>query len=137
MSNGASKILPIVLYVLLGISTLLGVLFYSDVIGSDTLIYWCYALLALGIVITLISSLVRMIGNPKAGKSALVGLVALVVVFAVSYVLAGNEMTPKYADFISTPEASKLVGSGIIAFYILGLGAIAAVVISSLSKLVK
>lgn len=137
MSSGASKILPIVLYVLLGISTLLGVLFYSDVIGSDTLIYWCYALLIIGIATTLISSLVRMIGNPRAGKSALIGLVALVVVFAVSYVLAGDEMTPKYADFISGPEASKLVGSGIIAFYILGLGAIAAVVISSLSKLVK
>jgi len=44
MSEGLSKILSITLYALLGISALLGVLFYTEAIGADSIIYWCYTL---------------------------------------------------------------------------------------------
>mgnify|MGYP000088270957 CR=1 FL=1 len=57
--------------------------------------------------------------DPKAAKSALIGVGALVVVFGISYALAGVEMLPKYTKFISTSEESKLVSTGLVAFYIL------------------
>ena len=137
MSEGLSKILNIVLYALLGISALLGVLFYSGSIESDTIIYWCYALFALGAATAIIFPIITMIKNPKGAKSALIGVLALVVVFVVSYALAGDEMLDKYYDFISGPEASKRVGTGLIAFYILAIGAIIATVYSGISKLFK
>lgn len=137
MSEGLSKVLNIVLYVLLGISALLGVLFYSGSVDSETIMYWCYALFVIGAASAIIFPIITMVKNPKGAKSALIGVLALVVVFVVAYALAGDEMTDKYYDFISGPEASKRVGAGLIAFYILAIGAIAATVYSSISKLVK
>lgn len=137
MSEGLSKILNIVLYVLMGVSALLGVLFYAEVIDSELLMYWCYALFGLGALAAIVFPIMHMIQNPKGAKSALIGVVALLVVFGVSYALAGDEMTAKYANFISGPEASKRVSMGLIAFYILAIGAIGVTVFSGISKLFK
>ncbi len=137
MSEGLSKILNIVLYALMGVSALLGVLFYAEVIDSELLIYWCYALFGLGTLAAVVFPIMHMIQNPKGAKSALIGVVALLVVFGISYALAGDEMTAKYANFISGPEASKRVSMGLIAFYILAIGAIGVTVFSGVSKLFK
>ena len=137
MSEGLSKILNILLYALLGLSALIGVLFYTDAVGEDVIIYWCYFLFFVGAASAIVLPLINLGKNPKGGKGALIGLIALLVVFALSYVLAGDEMLPKYENFIDGPEDSKMVGMGLIAFYILALGAIGAVVYSSISKLTK
>jgi len=137
MSEGLSKILSITLYALLGISALLGVLFYTEAIGADSIIYWCYTLFFIGTAAAIVLPLIHLGKNPAGAKGAVIGLVALVVVFVIAYVVAGDEMLPKYENFIDGPEDSKLVGMGLIAFYILGFGAIGAVVYSSISKLIK
>ena len=137
MSEGLSKILTIVLYVLLGLSALLGVLFYFGSIESDVLIYWCYTLFGIGAITAVIFPIITMAKNPAGAKSALIGVGALLLVFVLAYAMAGNEMTDKYAEFISGPEASKRVSMGLIAFYILSIGAILATVISGFSKLFK
>lgn len=137
MSEGLSKILNILLYVLLGASALLGVLFYAESISADVIIYWCYALFAVGAIAAIIFPLITMAKNPKGAKSALIGVGALVLVFAISYALADDTMTAKYAKFISTPEASKRVSMGLIAFYILAIGAILSIALSGVSKLFK
>ena len=138
MSEGLSKILNIALYALLGISALLGALFlFSEVVGVDTIMYWCYFLFLVGVASAIILPLISLAKNPQGAKSAVIGLVALIVIFLLSWVLAGDEMLPKYENFIDGPEDSKMVGMGLIAFYILALGAIAATVYSSISKLIK
>lgn len=137
MSEGLSKILSIVLYVLLGVSALLGILFYVGSIDSNLIIYWCYALLFIGAAAAIVLPLINLGKNPKGAKTAVIGLVALFVVFLVAYMLAGDEMLPKYEAFIDGPEDSRLVGMGLIAFYILAFGAIGTVAFSSISKLIK
>ncbi len=137
MSEGLSKILSIVLYALLGISAVLGVLFYFGGIDSEVIIYWCYALFGLAAITAIVFPIITMAKNPAGAKSALVGVIALAAVFGISYALAGDEMLPKYADFISGPEASKQVGMGLIAFYILAIGAIAVTALSGITKLFK
>ena len=137
MSEGLSKTLNILLYVLLGASALLGVLFYADSVSADIVIYWCYALFALGAIAAIVFPLITMVKNPKGAKSALIGVGALVLIFVVSYALADDTMTDKYAKFISSPEASKRVSMGLIAFYILAVGAILSIAISSVTKLFK
>ena len=137
MSEGLSKILPIVLYVLLGVSALLGILFYVGTVDSQILITWCYILLGLATAAAVIFPILGMAKDPKSAKSALIGVGALAVVFIISYVLAGDEMTPKYEKFISGPAESKLVSTGLIAFYILAIMAIIAIVSSAFTKLFK
>jgi len=137
MTGGLSKILPIVLYVLLGISALLGVLFYLDAVDTQILLSWCYVLMGLATAAAIVFPILSMAKDPKAAKSALIGVGALAVVFIISYVLAGDEMLPKYEKFISGPGESKLVSTGLIAFYILAIGAIIATVSSGFMKLFK
>lgn len=137
MSESSSKILNILLYVLMGISVLLGVLFYLGSVDSEILIYWCYVLFGIGAATAIIFPILTMAKNPSGAKSALIGVGALVLVFVIAYLLAGDEMTPKYEKFIAGPEASKRVSTGLIAFYILAIGAIVATISSGLSKLFK
>lgn len=137
MSEGLSKILSIVMYSLLGISALLGILFYAGAAGAEVLIYWCYFLFFVGTAAAIIFPIIQMAKNPKGAKSALIGVVAMLVVFGISYVLAGDEMSDKYKDFISTPEASKRVSAGLISFYILAIGAIGATIFTGVSKIFK
>jgi len=137
MSEGLTKILPTVLYVLLGISAVLGVLFYLGFVDTELLLTWCYILLGLATVSAVVFPILAMTKDPKAAKSALIGVGALVIVFGLSYALAGDEMTPKYAKFISTPEESKLVSTGLVAFYILAAGAIIATISSAFMKIFK
>lgn len=137
MSQGLSKSLSIVLYVLLGISALLGILFYAGSVGAEVIIYWCYALFGLASIAAIVFPILAMAKNPAGAKSALIGVLALLAIFGISYVLAGDEMLPKYADFISGPAASKQVGMGLIAFYILAIGAIGVTVFSGVTKLFK
>ena len=137
MSEGLTKILSITLYVLMGISALLGVLFYAGTVSEEALIYWCYTLFILSAVAAIIFPIINIAKNPAGGKSALIGFVALIVVFGVSYALAGDEMTDKYAKFISGPEASKRVSTGLISLYILAIGAIGVTIFSGFSKLFK
>jgi len=137
MSQGLSKILNVVLYLLLGISALLGVMFYAGGIESEMLIYWCYILFGIGAISAIVFPIINMAKNPMGAKSALIGVGALLLVFVISYALAGDEMTEKYAKFISGPEASKRVSMGLIAFYILAIGAILATIVSGFSKMFK
>lgn len=137
MSEGLSKKLSIVLYSLMGISTLLGVLFYADSIGAEVLIYWCYFLFAIGAIFAVFFPIMEMAKNPNGAKSALIGVGALLVVFGISYALGGDEMPDKYAGFISGPGESKMVSAGLISFYILAVAAIVTTVYSGVSKMFK
>ena len=78
-----------------------------------------------------------MAGNPKKAKSSVIGLVAILAVFGIAYAIGSDEILPEYDGFISDPSASKNVSMGLIAFYILGAGAIAAAVFAEVSKAFK
>lgn len=137
MSTALAKILSITLYTLIGISAILGVLFYTDSISENLLMSWCYILLIIAALAAIVFPIIGMVNHPKGAKSALIGVVSLLVVFAISYALAGDEIVPAYKDFIETPAQSKMVSTGLIAFYILGIGAIIATIYSSISRVTK
>lgn len=137
MSEGLSKILPIVLYVLLGISAFLGILFYAEVVGTDLIMNWCYLLMATATAAAIIFPIITMAKDPKAAKSALVGVGALAIVLGISYAFAGNEVTPLYEKFDVGSSESKLVSTGLISFYILAALAIVSILSSGVMKLIK
>ncbi len=133
-----NKIFNIILYALLGVSALLSVLFFTDVVSEGLLITWCYILLAVSALTAIVFPIITMIGNPKQAKSALIGVVGLAVVFAIGYFLAGNEeIFDANAKLLADASISQLSGGGIIAFYILGLISIGVIIFSEVSKIFK
>ena len=118
---GNNKLFSTILIALLGLSAVLSILFFADVVSEGLLITWCYLLLAIAAVTAVVFPIITMAQNPKGAKNALIGVVGLVVVVGISYAVAG----------------SKQSETGLIAFYIMGAGAIGAVIFAEVSKMLK
>lgn len=133
-----NKLFSIILIALLGLSALLSVLFFAGVVSEGLLITWCYVLLGLAAVTAIVFPVVTMAKNPKGAKSALIGVVALVVVFGLGYVMAGSEEFHTLdGNLLADSATSKKSEAGLIAFYIMGAAAIGAVVYAEVSKMLK
>ena len=94
----------------------------------------CYVLIAVAVAAAVIFPLMQLAQNPKAAKGALIGIVLLVVVLGISFGLA-TDANPSKMEL--TPEAAKQVGMGLYAVYILGTVAVASIVYSEVSKMLK
>ncbi len=108
---------------------------------SETLIdislYITYALFLVAAAAAVLFPLFYLVKHPKEAKGALAGLGALVVIFVLAYVLSGDEVRTVYAKFGVDAAQSKLIGSTLIALYMLGIGAVAAAVYAEVSRFFK
>lgn len=92
---------------------------------TDTLInigmYVAYALAILGVAAAIGFSIYQFIGNIKQSKTALFGIIGLVVIFIIAYVTAsGTDVSEAVFEKVGTDYgASKMIGAGMNAFYIL------------------
>ncbi len=136
--GGNNKLFSIILIALLGLSALLSLLFAFGAVSEGLLITWCYILLGIAVVTTLGFSVMGMAQNPKKAKSALLGVVVLVVICAVSYFMSGNEVHSNVdGDILAEAGTSQLSEGGLIAFYILGVVAIGSIIFAEVSKAFK
>ena len=76
----------------------------------------------------------NMIQNTNNAKKTLYTAGGLVVAFIIAYVLASDEVLNSYNKYEITASSSKQVGMGLITFYFLLFGAIAAILYAELSK---
>src|SRR5690606_13802204 len=133
-----NKLFSIILYVLLGLSAVLSVLFFMDIVSEGMLINWCYILLGIATLTAIVFPIMTMAQNPKNAKNALIGIVGLAVVFAIGYAMAGNEeVFDASAKLLADESTSQLSEAGLNAFYILGVGAIGVIIFSEVSKIFK
>jgi formate-dependent nitrite reductase membrane component NrfD len=100
-----------------------------------------YILLGLAVVGAILSSVLGIARNPGGLKQAGIGIGVFAVVFGIAYFMSSDSvpqtsLSPEVMETI-TPSVSKWVGTGLYAFYILFLAAIAAAVYSEVSKLFK
>lgn len=105
--------------------------------GVDGFMYLTYFILAVTVLIVLLFVLKGIFaGNIKKTLFVLLGFVAII---AIAYGLADNVVDPNYLrDGESLSEsASKWVGTGLYAFYIMALLAVAAMVWTGVSKLIN
>ncbi len=124
--------------VLLGGSALLSLLFAFGVVSEGMLIAWCYILLGIAAVTAVVFPLITMAKNPKGAKNALIGVAALIVICVIGYVMAGNEVHIDYEGVLLADEGtSQLSEAALIAFYILGAGAIGSIIYAEVSKMLK
>lgn len=99
-------------------------------------IYATYVLIGICVVGILGFSIMNILKNPKAAKSALIGIVGLLVVFGLSYALSdGSEATTTFADENISEGGLKRVGMGLGTFYILTAVAILAILYVEVSRL--
>lgn len=138
MVDKLSKIVSWVLYLLMAVSALLAILFYTNNVDSATLIQWGFVLLIATVVVALASPVYGFILNPgNIGKLLLsVGVVAVIGI--VSYSLAGNTFSDLRLETLNiTAQTSKFVGMGLLFTYITAVLSILVILFSSIIKIFK
>lgn len=90
-----------------------------------------YILIILCALSAIIIPLVQSFGDPQTLVKSGIGIVAVAVIFLISYAVAGSVTEG------ATATTSKMVGGGIITTYILFLVAIVGIVYTEISKVIK
>ena len=96
------------------------------------LTYLMVGLAALSAIGFGIKNMIQKTGSAKKTLFTIGGLIAIIII---AYITASDEVLNEYKKYNITTSASKQVGMGLITFYILIFGAIAAVLYSELSKM--
>lgn len=100
----------------------------------EPMIYLAYAALAIILIFLIIFVVKNLITHPKQLKSALIGLGVFALIVAISWALASGVETPLRDGEVLSASASRWVETGLYVFYILAIVAIAAMVFSSVKK---
>lgn len=103
----------------------------------DIGIYACYLLLFVALIAAVLFPLLQIAQDPKSLVKSGVGVAGLVVLFIISYALSGSEVTAKYTTMGVNEGASKLIGAGLIMFYIILIVTIVGMVFSEINKALK
>jgi hypothetical protein len=99
--------------------------------------YVFYALLFIAVAATIIFPIIHMLKEPKALLESAIGIGVLLVVFGVSYALSGSDVNLKAAAVGITETTSKLIGAGLIMFYITLVLSVLALIYSEISNAIK
>lgn len=140
MKDKTATILKIFLAVLLLISAVLFVIFYTKGEAfTDTMLVWAYVLLGITVVITILFPIFFFITNPKKGLTVLIGLAGFALLYVIAhYALASGANTGEvYDKFQITTVTSKFIGSILYVTYILGGLAILSIIYAGISSLFK
>ena len=103
----------------------------------DIGIYVTYVLFFVALISAIVLPLINAIKNPAGLLKSLFGVGGLVVLFLVSYGLSGDEVSAKAASFGLDSGDSKLIGAGLILFYIVFVLSAVGVVFSEINKALK
>ena len=138
MKDKIANITRWILYVLLILAVIPGIAFYAGVMSTDLFLNWGKFMLILGVAVIILAPIYTIIVNPKNLIKMLLSVVFLVIILAVSYGFAKNQLTPLQLEtYKITAETSKLVGMGLIASYISFGLSIIAILYSGVVKIFK
>ena len=93
-----------------------------------------YVMVAFAALAAIGFGIIKMMQNTNNAKKTLYTVGGLVIAFIIAYVLASDEVLNSYDKYEITASSSKQVGMGLITFYFLLFGAIAAILYAELSK---
>ena len=146
------KIAQYVLYVLMAVSLIFVAWFFFGgfVEGTEgtnvaepkimeAILRWTYILFGIALVITIVFPLIFIVSNPKGAKRMGIVLLISAVLIFISYQLADDTVLNliQYSGPDNVPGTLKVVGTGIIFTYILGVTAIVSILYSSISNLFR
>jgi hypothetical protein len=99
----------------------------------DTGLYISYILIGIAVIAAITFPIIFIIHSPKKAKATLFGILGLSIIFVISFSLSSNEMVRDSHN----PLISKLVGGGLIMFYILFVAAILVAIYSEIARIFK
>lgn len=105
--------------------------------STDIGLYVGYAFFLVAVGAAIIFPLINAIKTPSNLIKSLAGVGALVVVFVIAYMLSGSEVSIKAAATGINASSSRLIGAGLITFYIVLISSIVGVVFSEINKALK
>jgi len=134
-----AKLTSFLLYALLGISAILGILFYMGSVSEEPLIYVAYAFVVLAAIFAIGFPVYQLMSNPKGALNTLIGLAILGVIVLIAYSLASDQVMNivGYDGPDNNPGTLKMVGTGLFTTYILFFLSLAAIVITEIYNAVK
>lgn len=103
----------------------------------DAGLYFTYFLFFVALGAAIVLPMLSIAQNPKSLVKSGMGVGALVVLFIIAYALSGNEVTARYTAGGVGEGASKLIGGGLIMFYVILLVAIGGMIYSEINKALK
>ena len=95
-------------------------------------LYVTYIMIGVAVLLAILFPLLFLIQNPKKAKNSFYGVLALAVVFVVSYFLASNV---PYENL--SPTATRLVGGGLIMLYIVLAATVLIAIYSEIARIFK
>ncbi|MBS1542004.1 MAG: hypothetical protein JST14_00080 [Bacteroidetes bacterium] len=97
-------------------------------------LYLMYFLGGAAVLSLIVLPVMNALKNPKEIIGSAIGILALIVLFGISYALSGDEVTLKYSSLGVDASSSKLIGAGLIMFYIVLVIAVVGFIVSSIRK---
>jgi hypothetical protein len=127
-------------YFLLALSLVMGVIFYAapdKEAMTNVLLYYAYILFGATILAAIALPLKNFIENPKGLKKVIFSIVAVIVVFGVSYLLSSG--APLDVNVTPAPSEStlKITDTALYVTYILALCSLVAILYGGISKMIK
>jgi amino acid transporter len=116
------RAVAILSFILLGVSTLLGLLFYiSSDKNPDPMLFYTYVLVAIAAVITLLFTILGVFSSKKSLKSSAIVLGIALVLIVIAYTMASDKMPTFFGveAFHLTSTILKLVDTSLYLLYIL------------------
>lgn len=100
-------------------------------------LYFMYGLIAIAAISAVVFPVLQAVKDPKGLMRSAVGVLVLVVVFVICYALSEGDTNTKYTALGVGAGGSKLVGAGLLCFYIALVAAIVGIVYSEVVKAFK
>ena len=103
----------------------------------DVGLYVLYVLLFIAVAAAIIFPLINSISNPSGLLKSGIGVIVMLVLFGIAYAVSDSTL-PRSAISAGLSETSvKLIGAGLIMFYIVLVLAVLALIYSEISKALK
>lgn len=99
--------------------------------------YFFYAMIVIAMIAAVGFALMQTIKTRGGIIRALIILGIIAVLFVVSYVLSGDDVSVASQALGTTASTSKMIGAGLIMFYIAFAGAILALIYAEITKASK
>jgi hypothetical protein len=103
----------------------------------DVGLYFCYTLLIVAALSAIVLPLIKALGSPQTLLRSLYGVIALLIVFGISYALSDSAVRPSWIVLGIGNNTSKLIGAGLLTFYVVLIVAFVGLIFSEINKALK
>ncbi len=136
-----------ILKAIVAVLSIIGVYYIVQIMGAESeaqageyagpVLEYTKYLVILTAVITVVTSMVTLLGNPKKLVPVAIGVGVLVVVYFIAGGMSSDAVLDSYKTYDITSTQSGWVGTGLIGFYWLAGMAIAVAIFSEIAKAFK